>query len=379
MSRPKAHKNGGLPDNLTARRKGGRVYYSYRNPRTGKETGMGTDRAKAVDAAKQLNGILGRGFGLVARVMAGGQTFGDYLTHWEEQILPAKRVNGLPLSPETVAEYKRILKVIDKALGLIPLATLSQADIARYLNGRASAEVYNKHRALLVQICRNAVSDGRLQRNLAEAIIKRDRDRKRRRRLVLEAYSAIYAKAEPAIQHGMEFALNILQRNYDLRWIRFPDLREDGYLYLIQSKTRKHGKSAYLQIPETLRTAHSEAGHRTLKDMVRACRDDIPCPFILHEIPDRKRKSADKEHWAQLGKKRLSRGFAEARDATGLFADIPENERPTFYECVALGMHLRKKAGWTKKQIQALKGHTSEKMTDVYLDGHDYTTIEGPE
>lgn len=376
MSRPKAPKNGGLPDNLTARRKSGRVYYSYRNPRTGKETGMGTDRTKAVDAAKTLNAILAKGGTLVARVMTGGQTFGGYLTHWEEQILPAKRVNGLPLSPETVAEYTRILKVIDKALGLIPLAAITQADIARYLNGLASAEVYNKHRALLVQICRNAVSDGRLQRNLAEAVVKRDRDRKQRGRLTLEAYSAIYAKAKPVIQHGMELALNILQRNYDLRMIRFTDLQADGYLYLVQSKTRKHGKSAYLQIPDTLRTVHSEAGHRTLKDLVRACRDDIPCPFILHEIPDRKRKSLEKEHWAQLGKKRLSRGFAEARDATGLFDEIPEAERPTFYECVSLGMHLREKSGWTKKQVRALKGHTSDRMTDHYLDGHDYTTIE---
>lgn len=378
MSRPKAPKNGGLPDNLTARRKTGRVYYSYRNPQTGRETGMGTDRAKAVDAAKTLNGIFAKSGALVARVMGGGQTFGGYLTHWQEKILPAKRVNGLPLSPETTAEYGRICKVIDKALGLIPLATLAQADIARYLNGLASAEVYNKHRALLVQICRNAVSDGRLQRNLAEAIVKRDRDRKQRGRLTLEAYSAIYAEADPVTRLGMELALNITQRNYDLRGIRFADLREDGYLYLIQSKTRKHGKSAYLRIPGTLRTVHSEAGYRTLAEIIAAGRDDVPCPFVLHERPQRLRKSADKEHWAQLGKKRLSRGFAEARDATGLFDGIPEAERPTFYECVALGMHLREKAGWDKKRVRALKGHTSDRMTDHYLDGHDYTTIEEP-
>ena len=376
---PRHPKRTGI-DNLTARMKNGKMYYAYKHPETGKEVALGTDKAKAVEAAKAANAMFAKMGNLTAKIISGGKTFGDYLTHWKDKILPTKMVKGQPLSTETVTEYKRVVRALDAALGLYPLATLGQGHIADYLNTLGSAEVYNKHRALLLQICRYAVSDAKLTHNPVEKILPRDKVRRKRQRLILEWYSAIYAKAAPVVQHGMELALNITQRNYDLRVIRFTDHREDEkkrlYLFLIQSKTRKHGKSAYLKIPGDLPTVHSEAGHKTLTDLINACRDDVLSPFVLHEMPERKRKSKEKEHWTQISKKRLSRGFAEARDLTGLFDDMPEEQRPTFYECVSLGTHLREKAGWTKAQIKKIKGHTRESTTDIYLDGHDYTTIE---
>jgi len=45
----------------------------------------------------------------VAKVLAGGETMGDYLVRFRDEILPGKRVKGKPLSTHTVFEYRRII------------------------------------------------------------------------------------------------------------------------------------------------------------------------------------------------------------------------------------------------------------------------------
>jgi len=50
--------NNSLPPNLYCSKKGHRYYYRYRNPETGKETGMGTEKAAAIKAAHELNARL---------------------------------------------------------------------------------------------------------------------------------------------------------------------------------------------------------------------------------------------------------------------------------------------------------------------------------
>lgn len=233
--------------------------------------------------------------------------------------------------------------------------------------------------SLIAQILRHAVSDGKLAENFAEKIVKRDLEKKSRQRLELTDYIEIYEAAPAWLQGAMELALNVFQRNADLRTLRFDDVKDDGFLYLIQSKTRKHGKSAYLRIPVSIPTVLSLAGHATLEDIIRSCRDEIACPFVLHKRPERRRRSKDKTHWAQLGPKDLSKGFAEVRDSLERFRKMPKTQRPTFYECVSLGMHLREGDGWSKEAIRKLKGHATARMTQNYLDGHDWTTVEVPE
>src|SRR3569832_661418 len=53
-------------------------------------------------------------------------------------------------------------------------------------------------------------------------------------------------------------------------------------------------------------------------------------------------------------------------------------ERPTFHEIISLGDHLRRKAGWPIPAIQQLRGHTTEKMTRHYLEGHEWVQNKDP-
>jgi integrase len=370
------------PTNLQfSTRKDGRRYYVYLHPVTGRRHGMGYDKAEAYAAARQLNQIYGKGRQLVERIAQsgrGGTTLGEYAERFTDQVLPGRRVKGHPLSQHYIRELTRVIQRIVEHFGPgQAMRDISQGQIAEYLAGFESPEASNKHRAAMRQLWRQAVSDEVVPENLPERVIPRDKERKIRQRLTLEAYRAIFEQARPSIRHAMELSLNALQRRADVRKWRFEDQR-DGFAHIIQQKTRKHGPSAWLRVPLSLPVAFSAMGCSDLGEVIEACRDRVLCPFLVHERPRWVRPSKEKEHHFQLSAKQISDGFADARDATGLFQDMPAAERPTFHEIISLGQHLREQQGWSKQQIQQLRGHTSVKMTEVYLEGHTWTTFQVP-
>jgi integrase len=172
----------------------------------------------------------------------------------------------------------------------------------------------------------------------------------------------------------MELSLNALQRRIDIQWWRFDSKVDEHYRVIIQ-KTRKHGKNSNIEIPASLPVVYSAAGAKTLDDIVRNCRDDLACPYLVHQMPKRWKESKEKDHFMQLSGKQISDGFAEAREAAGIIMENP----PTFHELLALGEWLRENQGWETKDIQKLRGHRKEKTTQDYLDRHiEWVRIEMP-
>ncbi|HAM74172.1 MAG TPA: integrase, partial [Alcanivorax sp.] len=86
--RPRKKRNSGLPPNLYAN---GRAF-KYRRPDTGTWHGMGVDRAKAVAAANQLNGLLMAGSDLVADVMGDSVSLNGFLDYYEAEVLPPREL-----------------------------------------------------------------------------------------------------------------------------------------------------------------------------------------------------------------------------------------------------------------------------------------------
>jgi integrase len=337
---------------------------------------MGTNKIKAVDAAKQLNQLLMQNHNLVDKVLKSEDAFAIYIKYYRDEVLPAKRIKGFTLSPSFLKEAVRRCNVISKELGHISFASITQQDIAEYLKGRSSAEVYNSHRTLLAQIFKQAISDGRQIENFPERILRADTEHTKRSRLSFEEYKLVYKFASPIIQNAMELSINSIQRRSDIKNWRFDYDRSDGYIYLIQSKTRKHGIAAYLRIPTSLTLVSSENGARTLGELISSFRDKRVCPYVVHQMPKRRTKviASEKDHVMQVTVDQISKGFAKARDLAGVGKDT--SNPPTFHELLGLGEFLRKQQGWTIKQIQTLRGHSSEKMTQHYLDGHEWTTVE---
>ena len=379
MARPRSKVNQNLPKNLYAAITKGVIYYTYKSPVDGKRKGFGTDRQLAIAAANEINQHYSTAAALVTRVMTSDTGIGDYIDHYKINILPKRRIKGQPLSRVTLDTYGWRLDLIKKALGSRSFKNTPQRVIAEYLNKQATAEVYNKHRSQLVLLYRHAVSDGIVPENYPEKIIKRDNEPKLRQRLTLDGYKAIYGHAKPSIQSAMEIGLNFLHRRADIQSFRFDDLK-DGNIFRIVTKSEKHGSRAHLKIPADMPAIHSERGSTTLKGLIQSCRDDVLCPYLVHEKPKRYRPSKEKAHHFQLSKSQLSDGFAKARDGSGFYDDMPIDQRPTLHEVISLGEYLMKEAGWSLKFIQTLRGHANEATTLSYLEGHDkWTELALPE
>lgn len=380
--RPRKRGNKDLPANLYSYKKGSTTYYKYRNPVSAKVSAFGTHKVEAVQAARQLNQLLVKQSSLIDSVVKPDHPFKDYLTYYVEDLMPKRMVKGKALSKRTIKEDTRIIKSISRELGHIDMTQITQRDVAEYLNAQSTAGVHNKHRSVLKTVFRYAISDGRVKENFAANIVKRDESGTKRARLTLEQYKAIYLCAKPHIQNAMELSLNIIQRREDIRTIRFDQIKDDEYLYTITSKTEKYGKAAYIRIPTNLTLVHSEKGAKSLAELIRMCRDHNVCPYVIHKRPKRHgvKMSEEKDHVMQLTCDEISKGFANARNMAGIKVDAGMTP-PTFHELISLGEHLRHQQGWSIKHIQTLRGHTSEKMTLDYLDGHgdNWTTVVTPQ
>ncbi|MFI9652800.1 tyrosine-type recombinase/integrase [Guyparkeria halopsychrophila] len=395
------------PSNLYASKNARGLYYYYLRPDlpttdSARYNGFGyVTEKQAIDAARQLNQVFGPGGDLAGQILkrsrrrAPDTTIAEYVDQFLDLKLPARRINGHPMSPHTLKEYRRLYRNIKSGLGTIPMKGVEQTDLADFLEDIGTTpEVFNKYRTRLIDLWKSAISDGVVQDNLPARILPQDKAIKRRQRITLpgdkpgtaaldgiEAYRAIFEQADAAVRCAMELSLNALQRREEVRRWRFDWSRDDDdgrHVYIRISKTHKHGRSSYIRVPESLPVAYSALGASTLGDLIAKCRDKIHSPHLVHRRPKRIKKSPLREHPFQLLPKAISDGFSEARDKTGLYDHLPTGERPTFHELLALGEHLREKQGWSAGQIQKLRGHTKESTTRIYLEGHEWSTVDAP-
>lgn len=348
--RSKARAN--WPDNLYTSGRGG---FKYRHPVTKRETWMGTDKAKVFAAARKLNALLVPTNDLVARVTGTGKTVADAVRVFRTDDVPGRK-----WAPKTAAWYGVYIARIEADLGARELESLSVKDCAEYIRGATeSARSRQTYRLVLGWILACAVEEGWIDSNPAEQTRKFANTRKRER-LTIEAYRAIWDAAPAWLRNAMDLSLLTLLRREDVVSARFDDAH-DGALWIIPQKTE--GSSAV-----RLRIALGD----DLAALLSRCRDRIVSPYLIHRLPERAKptgkRAKDRQHHTQVLPEQLSRAFAVARDEAGIGGESP----PTFHEIRSLGGALLvTESGWTKEQVQALMGHSSVAMTSVYLEGHD--------
>lgn len=349
--RRRSKQSAGLPPNLYM--VAGK-YYQYRRPTDGKRFGMGADKARAVAAAQQLNSMLSGlpGSDPVARVTrTGAESFREFLKVYYGEILPKKNI-----AEKTRKIYGWQRPHIESALGDIPTDGIDVREVSKFLAGfppRSS----NQYRSTLIDIFRHAAARGLVRENPAELTIPQS-ETKARKRMTLDLYQAIHANAEPWLQNAMDLALLTLQRRGDIVAMKWENI-QDGYLYVIQAKTKKHD-TGYLRI---------RIG-QDLERVLRRCRDHVASPFIVHRRPVTQNKAQRDalEHWTQVRGDYLQKRFAEVRNALPEMDSMADPERPTFHEIRSLGIKLYRESG---VDPQRLAGHASEQMTKNYEAGYD--------
>ncbi len=358
MGRNRIYNNKTLPPNLYLGIKG---YYKYRRPDSGAWHSMGKDKANAVAAAKQLNSMLMDGRDLVEKVMGNSTLFNDFLDKFETKIMAERG-----LAEKTTNDYKNKLVHIRNDLGKKPIDEISVLEIADFLE-KFPAVQSKRYRSLLSTIFRYAVARGLCNDNPAEKTIP-ENSAKKRKRLTLEGYKAIYnhGEAEPWFKNAIDIALQTLQRREDVVKMQFSDIR-DGFLFVIQTKTEKHGEAAYIKIKI----------NSPLKQVIDRCRDDTLSPYLIHRMPERlstqNRSGKQKKHITQVTPDYLTKTFAKIRDQIKMFKNMPSEERPTFHEIRALGIKLYEDKGI---DAQNLAGHTTREMTEQYMVGHEIQWTE---
>lgn len=341
--RPRKPANKSLPPNLYG--PDSRGYYKYRHPRTKVDHGMGNDRRKAIEAAHILNNRFLTAVDLVDRVLACDRPLLQFLTVFENTILPEHK-----LSRQTLRDYKQKLRIIkDAGWAKKEPDDITVEDVSDFLD-QFPATQSNRYRSLLIMIFKYVIAKGKGTKNPVASTIKRQINVKRQR-LTLEGFRAVYNHADDQLKNAMDLALHTLQRREDIVEMQRP---KDGLLEVVQRKT---GAAIRIKV----------AG--PLKAVIARCNDGVASPWLVHQPVQRNTTIIGNKFAPET----LSRRFKAARDASGFFDEIPHDERPTFHEIRALGARLYKQC---KIDPQALLGHTTEAQTKVYLSRHELQWAE---
>lgn len=347
--RPRMSKYKGLPPNLYEDTRRGS--FRYRRPDTGTWHPMGTDRQKAIQAAKQLNSMLMQGTDLVASVLGSTDTLDAFLDYYEREVLPPRE-----LAKATMDLFQVRAKQARAALGSKPIDQITIRMVAEFLDG-LTPRASNQARAMLVDVFTHAAAKGLCPDNPAASTIPKI-EKKQRKRHTVEGLKAIRARAPRWLQNAIDLALITAQRRGDIINMKFEDVR-DGYLYVVQSKTERASDAGWLKFEVTPQLAA----------VLARCRDEVLSPYLIHRKPERlKQKQAQsKDHWTKIEERFLTRAFKAARDEANPYKGLKDEEMPGFHEIRALSLHLYKRAG---KDGQRIAGHASEEMTKNYQRDH---------
>lgn len=355
--RTRSSKGKGLEPNLYQSERRGITYFRYKHPHTGKMHGMGSDKAKAQAAARILNAkLLTAGESLVDRVLGVGDKDMNYLIdRYRNEHLPTKK-----LAAGTAKQYRYRLDRLQEDLGATSVQGHTVESVANYLDENFKKDPYIKHRNMLGELFRFAMLKGLRDNNPATTTYSKADVAKERQRMTLDQYQRLHAVAPHSLKIAMEIALVTLLGRHEVCNLKYTD-EKDGALFVVRQKSQKNEWS-HLRIEITPQLA----------DIIRRSREDrLVSPYIVHFRPYRVKQSQDTDHWTQYSLNHFSRVFRLLRDSSGIFDDIPKEQRPTFHEIRALGAWLYEKAGYDTEYVQQLMAHGDAKMTEYYQSGHE--------
>lgn len=190
------------------------------------------------------------------------------------------------------------------------------------------------------------------------------RAKEQRQPLTEIAYRKIYNHAETMGYEALQIAMAISQytalRESDVCALRFDRHIKDDEMRVIVSKSDAQKGTA-----RATRLFWNLEKHPKLKKIINRARElamqNNACPYIVSHRPERRVWNQDKEHLCQVMPDRLSRMFAEVRDACGI-------SNTSFHEVRGLSITLMRKKGYTVDQIKNTAGHEHINTTKGYMD-----------
>ncbi len=337
-----------LPPNLYVRNNG---YYCYRDPRTGKEYGLGRIKRDAINQAIEANlQLMDTATRLVDRInVTERMTFHAWLDRYD--VIVERR----GLKPATMSNHRSKMKIFRDYFPDKTLADFTTKDIADFINhyvnqGKDSSA--KLMRGTLLDIFKEAIADGAIQHNPVEAS-RNPKAEVRRSRMSLDEFNVIRkcAAALPAwFVPALDIALVTGQRMGDVCNMKWADISADRLLV----KQSKGG--SMVAIPIKLWIADIR-----LDDVIEGCRnngDYIITPRTGGKVAERT----------------MSDYFTKSRKLSGLsWAGDP----PSFHEIRSLSARLHTELRGSEF-AQRLLGHKSAEMTARYQDSRGSEWMELP-
>jgi integrase len=344
-----------LPPNLYVNSAG---YYSYKDPQTKRQKGLGRDRPKAIQAAKQANAALAtrEQSSLVDWVL--GKT--DYtLAEWLPVYRELWEAETKP-SESTLTGAKNLLRRLGEAdIGNMRMRHIETVHVATFLGAFAKesgAGIGRNMRSKLNDIFRWAETQGVIDvgRNPVAATFNPEYKVKRER-LSLEQFWLIHAQASTWAKNAMMLALVTGQRRDDIANMKFADYK-DGYLHVAQGKS---GGETKLQLDGAIKL--TKVG-QSIGDVVVGCRDLIVSRHLVHHTE----RVATIKPGDKVRANGLSDAFKVAREKAKIEASGGRTP-PSFHEIRSLAERLYKEE-FGADFAQAILGHKSAQMTAKYDD-----------
>jgi integrase len=355
MGRKRLAKNRGFPSNLYQNPAG---YFYYKNPQTGKQKGLGRDRAHAFSEARAANAVLATlkpssladwVAGKVEYTLA--EWLPIYSQLWEEHVEPTESTKS--------ANRFYLRRLSESDLANRRVSDIATPMIAQYLEaykGERGASSARQMRSKLSDIFRWAETQGLIKEGCSPvAATRASRISVARERMSLDQFIAIREAGPVWLRNAMNLALLTGQRREDIANMKFADWR-NGALHVTQSKS---GGRTRLALDGDIRLAKIGM---SIADAVKACRDVVASPYLVHHVRTKgKAKAGQKVYGARIG-----RAFLEAREAVGIEAE--KGRTPiTFHEIRSLSERLHREERGAEF-AQAILGHKSPEMTARYDD-----------
>ncbi len=329
-------------------------YYSWRDPVTGRQYGLGRDRgeafAQAIEANIHIAGLRAKPRLIDLLTGAADHSLGAWWDRYE-QILAARE-----LAANTRRTAKSLLKRVRASFAAgLPIRALTPLEVSTVLQAVAAEDkqrLAQAFRSFLKDAFREAISAGWLDENPVRAA-RLVPVRVKRARLTLEVFRAAYsADAPPWLKVAMALAVVTAQRREDVAGATFADFHDGGW-WLRQKKT-----GARLVLPLELRL---EVLDLSLADVLaQARRTGVVSRHLVHQT----RPYGNSPVGSPIFVDRVSKRFSEV--IAGLGLDWGDRTPPTFHEIRSLSERLYSLQG--NVRTQELLGHRDARMTAVYHD-----------
>ena len=358
-------------ENLYAKidKRNNKVYWQYKDPLTQSWRGFGTNEIAAKAAAIELNRLfaaqqLEQTYALIdttkKKILQPNQNemrFKEWSKKYIEML--EKRHSKGEISLSTLNERRHAAYILCSRIANTPLSSVGSREMAAILEeyideGKNSMA---KHiRSNWIDIFKEAQFAGEVPPGFNPALsTRKPKVEVTRARLQLEDWQKIVEIAKvrysPWAVNALQLALVTAQRLSDILSMKFRDVR-DGYLWVVQGKTGNK-----IALPLNL---HCDAVGLSLENVINQCRDRALSPYLVHHS----RTTATIKSGGTINKATASTMFARCRDAAGIRP--PEGKTPvSFHEQRSLAERLYSAQGIN---TQALLGHKSAKMTEIYHD-----------